>query len=55
MKKILLEIQEGKFAQEWMDENKNGRGKFDKYRSDSVNHPIEDVGEKLRNMMSWMR
>lgn len=55
MKKILKEIQSGKFAREWMKENKNGRPKFNKYREDSKNHPIEKVGQELRAMMSWMK
>ncbi|VAX37127.1 Ketol-acid reductoisomerase (NADP(+)) [hydrothermal vent metagenome] len=55
MKKILKEIQSGKFAKEWMDENKNGRKKFTQYRKDSAKHKIEKVGTKLRAMMSWMK
>ncbi|MBI5415811.1 MAG: ketol-acid reductoisomerase [Candidatus Omnitrophica bacterium] len=55
MKKILKEIQSGKFAREWMRENKNGRPDFNKYREDSKNHPVEKVGQELRAMMSWMK
>lgn len=55
MKKILDEIQSGKFAREWMRENRKGRPKFNKYRQDSENHPVEGVGEDLRKMMSWMK
>lgn len=55
MKKILKEIQSGKFAREWMRENKNGRPNFNKYREDSRNHPLEAVGKDLRAMMSWMK
>lgn len=55
MKKILSEIQSGKFAREWMRENKKGRPDFNKYRQDSQNHPVEKVGKELRGMMSWMR
>lgn len=55
MKKILKEIQTGKFAREWMRENKNGRPVFNKYREESQKHPIEEVGRRLRDMMSWMR
>jgi len=55
MKKILKEIQKGKFAKEWMAENKNGRKKFTKMRKEGENHPIEKVGEKLRGLMSWMK
>jgi len=55
MKKILAQIQTGKFAKEWMRENKKGRPNFNKYRQDSENHQIEKVGETLRSMMSWMK
>ncbi len=54
MKKILSEVQEGTFAQEWLNENKEGRTKFIKYREDSKAHQIEKVGESLRKMMPWM-
>lgn len=55
MKKILKEIQTGKFAREWIKENKNGRPNFNKYRQDGDNHPIEKVGRELRGMMTWMK
>ena len=55
MKKILKEIQSGKFAREWMKENKNGRPNFNKYREDAKNHPVEAVGKGLRAMMPWMK
>jgi len=54
MKKILTEIQSGKFAREWIRENKKGRPNFNKYKEDSNKHPVEEVGERLRKMMSWM-
>ncbi len=55
MKKILKEIQKGKFAKEWMSENKNGRKNFLKMRKAGEKHPVEKVGKKLRAMMSWMK
>ncbi len=55
MKKILSEIQTGKFAREWMRENKKGRVNFEQYRKDSTIHPIEKTGSNLREMMSWMK
>lgn len=55
MKKILKEVQTGKFAREWMKENKTGRVKFNKYREDAKKHKIEAVGSQLRQMMSWMK
>ncbi|HNV24167.1 MAG TPA: ketol-acid reductoisomerase [Candidatus Omnitrophota bacterium] len=54
MKKILKEVQNGKFAREWIRENKKGRPNFNKYREESAKHPIEEVGAKLRKMMPWM-
>lgn len=55
MQKILAEIQKGKFAREWIKENKLGRPNFNKYRKESQNHQIEEVGTRLRQMMSWMK
>ena len=55
MKKILAEIQSGKFAREWMRENRRGRVHFNKYREESERHPVEETGERLRTMMSWMK
>ncbi|UCG35842.1 MAG: ketol-acid reductoisomerase [Candidatus Omnitrophota bacterium] len=55
MKKILKEIQSGKFAKEWIKENEEGRPNFNKLLKDSDNHPIEEVGKKLREMMPWMK
>lgn len=53
MRKILDEIQTGKFAKEWMDENAAGCPNLNKLREESANHPIEEVGKKLRQMMPW--
>ena len=55
MQKILKEIQSGKFAREWMKENKLGRPNFNKYRQESQNHSVEEVGSRLRQMMSWVK
>ncbi|MCS7231413.1 MAG: ketol-acid reductoisomerase [Endomicrobia bacterium] len=55
MKKILKEIQSGKFAREWIKENKTGRKKFNELLKKADEHPIEKVGEKLREMMPWMK
>src|SRR3989339_1797911 len=54
MKKILAEVQSGKFAKEWIRENKKGRQNFEQFRKESANHPIEKVGAALRKMMPWM-
>jgi ketol-acid reductoisomerase len=55
MKKILGEIQSGAFAREWILENQAGRPMFDKLREQGRAHPIEEVGRRLREMMSWLR
>ncbi len=55
MRKILKEIQSGKFAKEWMAENKKGRPHFNKMRKAGENHLVEKVGARLRAMMSWMK
>jgi ketol-acid reductoisomerase len=54
MKKILKEIQSGKFAKDWINENKTGRKKFNKLRAQDIDHPIEKTGVKLRRMMPWL-
>lgn len=55
MKKILTEIQKGKFAKEWMKENELGRPNFSKWRTEADNDQIEKVGRDLREMMPWMK
>jgi ketol-acid reductoisomerase len=55
MKKILREIQTGQFAKEWILENQAGRPVFDKLREEGKRHPIEEVGRRLRETMSWIR
>ena len=54
MKKILSEIQSGQFVKEFMAENKNNNKNFNLLRESNNKHPIEEVGEKLRNMMPWI-
>ncbi len=55
MKKILDEIQSGKFANEWLNEYNSGSPNFNKLREENKNHTIEIVGSKLRSMMSWLK
>ncbi|MFA5059791.1 MAG: ketol-acid reductoisomerase [Candidatus Omnitrophota bacterium] len=55
MKKILGEIQSGKFAREWIRENKQGRPNFNKYREETAALQVEKVGAELRGMMPWMK
>ncbi len=55
MKKILKEIQKGKFAREWIKENEMGRPNFNKLLEAQDTHKIEEVGKQLREMMPWMK
>ena len=55
MKKILEEIQSGKFAKEWMDENASGGARFQSLRETAATHQIEEVGGRLRDMMPWIK
>jgi ketol-acid reductoisomerase len=55
MKKMLKEIQEGKFAQAWILENMTGRPVFNARRNEEVQHPIVGVGKELRQMMTWLK
>ncbi len=54
MKQLLKEIQEGKFAKQWIAENESGLPNFRKLREQDRNHPIEVVGGKLRAMMPFL-
>jgi ketol-acid reductoisomerase len=55
MKKILAEIQSGAFARDWVLENQANRASFLAMRKRDAEHPIEDVGKRLRAMMSWIQ
>jgi len=55
MKKILSEIQSGKFARDWMAENKSGRKNFLAMREAQQNQQIETVGASLRAMMPFLK
>mgnify|MGYP000001380094 FL=1 len=55
MKKILAEIQNGEFAREWMGENRTGVAVLQAKRRIARGHQIEEVGERLRGMMPWIK
>jgi ketol-acid reductoisomerase len=55
MKRILADIQSGKFARDWMLENRVNQTSFKAMRAKCAAHPIEQVGEKLRDMMPWIK
>lgn len=54
MRKILKEIQSGEFAREWILENMCGRPVYNALKRKESEHPIEEVGKRLRSMMSWI-
>jgi ketol-acid reductoisomerase len=54
MKKILKEIQSGKFAKEWVAESESGRANFNSLREAGRVHQIEEVGGRLRAMMPFL-
>ncbi len=53
MKKVLGEIQDGSFARNWILENQANRPYFNRMREINAAHPVEEVGRRLRAMMSW--
>ena len=55
MKKILGEIQDGKFAREWILENQANRPVYNAFLAKGEAHPIEEVGGRLRAMMPWLK
>jgi len=55
MKRILADIQSGKFVKDWMLENRVNQTSFKAMRNKMAAHPIEEVGAKLRGMMPWIK
>ena len=54
MRRILAEIRSGAFAAEWVAEDDAGRPSYARFAADAVKHPIEEVGARLRGLMSWV-
>jgi len=54
MRRVLADIQSGRFARDWMLENRVNQASFKAMRLKSQTHPIEQIGEKLRAMMPWI-
>jgi ketol-acid reductoisomerase len=54
MRKILRDVQNGHFAREWIRENASGQPVMQELRQATKNHPIEQVGVRLRQMMGWL-
>lgn len=54
MEQVLKEIQNGKFAREWILENQLNRPMFNAIKNKELEHPLVEVGKELRKMMSWI-
>jgi ketol-acid reductoisomerase len=54
MKDVLQDIQDGTFARNWIAENENGMPEFKAKMQADLEHPIEEVGRKLRGRMDWL-
>jgi ketol-acid reductoisomerase len=54
MRKLLADVQDGTFARNWIDENRNGLPNFERRRAAESEHPIETVGRELRRMMPFV-
>jgi len=55
MREILEEVQTGEFAREWILENQAGRPVFNALQRQGEEHPIEEVGKRLRGLMPWLK
>src|SRR5215510_1177347 len=55
MKKLLADVQSGRFADEWMSECESGKPRFKQLENEGLEHPIETVGTRLREMMPWLK
>ena len=55
MRKVLTEIQRGEFAKQWILENQAGRPTYNAIKKAEAEHPIEEVGAQLREMMTWIQ
>ncbi len=54
MRRVLADIQSGRFTRDWMLENRVKQTSFKATRAQNASHPIEEVGERLRGMMPWI-
>jgi ketol-acid reductoisomerase len=55
MRRMLTEIQDGTYARRWIEEDRKGRPWFNETRRREQQHPIEEVGAKLRAMMPFLK
>ena len=54
MERLLAEIKDGSFAKRWIAENETGRKTFEALKKTDLTHPVEEVGRKLRPMMTFL-
>ena len=54
MRKVLKEVQSGKFARQWIKENEAGKANYQKMLAEDMNRQIEKVGASLRARMPWL-
>ncbi|WP_325048347.1 MULTISPECIES: ketol-acid reductoisomerase [Desertihabitans] len=55
MKAVLTDVQNGTFAQRFIDDQDAGAPEFKKFRAEGEQHPIESTGKQLRSMMAWVK
>ena len=55
MREVLADIQSGRFAKDWVLENKAGAISFEALRKRARAHPLEEVGARLRGLMPWLK
>jgi ketol-acid reductoisomerase len=55
MKDVLADIQNGRFAQRFIDDQDAGAPEFKELRAKAEQHPIEATGRELRKLMSWVK
>src|SRR5699024_9973310 len=54
VQEVLDKVVDGRFAKEWIDENKQGTPNLKKHREDHQSLELEKVGKQLRSMMDWI-
>jgi len=55
MRQVLKEVQDGTFAKQWIEENKNGQKNYQRLLQEDLDQGIEKVGRELRGRMSWLQ
>jgi len=55
MKRVLEDIQSGRFARDFILENKSNRAMLTATRRNEAAHPIEETGKQLRQLMHWIK